>query len=353
MTLVFTGGGTLGSVTPLLAIAEEFTQDKKIWIGTNKGPEKKLVHEERMQYFGIQTYKLRRYFSLKTLLELPHLFQAYSAAKKILREEQATLVITAGGFTGVPVCRAARSLKIPYVMLQLDYKVGLANLIVYKHATHVCVALEKHLTDFNHHRVTWCGIPTSKMFNSFKTVSALRKKILFIGGGTGSKFINDFVARNITQLTRHYDVMHITGDPTRSTLSLGTHDTNFYTQYLKLSHSHIAALFSKINCVVSRSGMGILSEIAATQTPALIIPMPKSHQELNAEYFERQGSIITAAETDSDTDIMDKIYLLINSDRLQKKLRKNLEHVLPSNAARCIKNVILTYIPNEKQHIKT
>jgi len=47
MKVIFSGGGTIGSVSPLLAIAEGIKQQEPnvelLWLSTKNGPEKKLI----------------------------------------------------------------------------------------------------------------------------------------------------------------------------------------------------------------------------------------------------------------------------------------------------------------------
>ena len=53
MKVLFSGGYTLGPVTPLLAVKEiiqdEYPASEFIWVGTKTGPEKKLIEEEHDQ----------------------------------------------------------------------------------------------------------------------------------------------------------------------------------------------------------------------------------------------------------------------------------------------------------------
>ena len=67
MKILFTGGGTMGSVTPLIAVAEVLKSKNPgsdlFWIGTRKGPEEKMVRHYNIEFKKIYSGKLRRYFS--------------------------------------------------------------------------------------------------------------------------------------------------------------------------------------------------------------------------------------------------------------------------------------------------
>ena len=45
MRIMFSGGGTAGSVTPLLALAEQLTENQLSFVGTKTGVERQLVKD--------------------------------------------------------------------------------------------------------------------------------------------------------------------------------------------------------------------------------------------------------------------------------------------------------------------
>ena len=50
--------------------------------------------------------------------------------------------------------------------------------------------------------------------------------------------------------------------------------------------------------VVSRAGLSTLSELAALKKPAIIIPLPGTHQEENARFFAHDNAVLMAEEGD-------------------------------------------------------
>ena len=68
-TIILTGGGTAGHVTPNLALLpslKEAGYDIR-YIGSYHGIERKLIEAAGIPYDGISSGKLRRYFDLKKL----------------------------------------------------------------------------------------------------------------------------------------------------------------------------------------------------------------------------------------------------------------------------------------------
>ncbi|MBR3129310.1 MAG: glycosyltransferase, partial [Clostridia bacterium] len=103
-TIVFTGGGTAGHVTPNLALIEKL--DRAEWdihyIGTD-GMEKALVEAvPGVTYHEIDSGKLRRYLSAKTLTMPIHVQRGYLQAKKLIRELKPDVIFSKGGYVSVP-----------------------------------------------------------------------------------------------------------------------------------------------------------------------------------------------------------------------------------------------------------
>ena len=62
MKIVLSGGGTLGPVTPLLALAERWRADHRdvevLWVGTVNGPEAALVRAHEMRFISMASVKV-------------------------------------------------------------------------------------------------------------------------------------------------------------------------------------------------------------------------------------------------------------------------------------------------------
>ena len=133
MRILFSGGGTLGSVTPLLAVAEEFKKrgdHEFLWLGTAKGPERFLVDEWGIRFRAIRSGKWRRYFSWKNIFDLFQIFFGFFQSLWRIARFRPDAVLTAGSFVAVPVACAAKVLGVPIFVHQQDLRWGLANRIM-------------------------------------------------------------------------------------------------------------------------------------------------------------------------------------------------------------------------------
>ena len=116
MHITFTGGGTLGSVTPLLATVPALRdQDPTVrlsWIGTRTGPEERLVREAGLEFFAISSGKLRRYLAWRNFTDLFRILAGLGQSLRLLGRLRPDVVVSAGGFVAVPVVWAKFSSRI-------------------------------------------------------------------------------------------------------------------------------------------------------------------------------------------------------------------------------------------------
>ena len=78
--------------------------------------------------------------------------------------------------------------------------------------------------------------------------------------------------------------------------------------------------YAAADIVVARSGASTLGELAATGTPALLVPFPfatADHQARNAEAFARGGAAHVVADRELDAlRLLDELHALLAPERL-------------------------------------
>ena len=82
------GGGTLGHVTPNLALVPELKNRgyNIIYIGEKNGEEEKAVVKSDIVYYGITSDKLRRYHDMKNFLIPKNVLKGIMESRKILKD---------------------------------------------------------------------------------------------------------------------------------------------------------------------------------------------------------------------------------------------------------------------------
>lgn len=331
---LLTGGGTAGSVTPLLAIAEVLREHSAdlgfIWLGTAKGPERQLIEEADIDFRVISAGKLRRYWSWQNIVDIGRLFIGFLQACYYLNKFRPALVLSAGSFVSVPIAWAAKLLGIPIIIEQLDYRPGLANRLMAPLAKKILVTFAKSGRDYGDKSI-WLGAPVSpNIFQSAVDIdlpwhfSSQRAVVLIVGGGTGAAGINNLVVEQLSGLTALADIIHVTGFG-----KAGTEPQEHYQPVGFLKQSQMRAAYQAADIVVARAGLGTLIELAALKKASLIIPMPDSHQLDNAQAIKEAGAAIVAEEDNlSAGRLISLIDQLLIDKQQQIKLANNWSKVL-------------------------
>ena len=139
-SIILTGGGTAGHVTPNIALlprlrAANYTIS---YIGSTDGIEKTLIEAQHIPYYGISSGKLRRYFSLKNFTDPFRVLKGFSEASHLMKTLRPDIVFSKGGFVSVPVVLAAKRHHIPVICHESDLTPGLANKLSMPSATKIC-----------------------------------------------------------------------------------------------------------------------------------------------------------------------------------------------------------------------
>lgn len=341
MKIVFSGGGTLGPVTPLLAIAkickEHYPNAKFIWVGTNDGPEKDLVEKFGMQFVTLTSGKLRRYFSLLNFFDLFKILAGFFESCLFISKEKPNLLISAGGFVSVPLHWAGYFFGIKSWIHQQDFQIGLANKLMAPVANTITVALEKNLSAFNKNKTIWLGNPVrdeilkgdkERAKKRFGITSNL-PVVLATGGGTGSLRVNQLIIESLQHLDGKCEVIHLTGkDRTQEMVSRAAGMFDFYHQY-QFFTDEMADAYALADIIISRGGFGSISEIAALSKAAILIPKP-GHQFDNVKFISDAGAAIFIDERIADgNSLAMNIKDLINDEILQRQLGRKIADVMP------------------------
>jgi len=326
--ILLTGGGTGGSVTPLLAIFDDLKNEYDfIWFGTTRGIERQMVKKEKIKYFSIFSGKLRRYFDWRNLLDPFLVVFGFFQSLTYLGTLRPDLIITAGGYVGVPVVLAAWFLHLPVLVHQLDYRPGLANRIMGYFAKKITTSLEKSVQDYAG-KAVWTGSPIRRSFreagDSLVGLKDDLPVLLVLGGGTGSRGINNLIEASLEELTASCQIIHITGRG-----KMVNAETENYHAFEFFDNEQMAGAIRSADLVISRAGMGFLIELAYLQKASVIIPMPDSHQEDNAKILEESNAAIVLSEKELTSEkFAVMIQDLLENKYILQELGQNLQKVI-------------------------
>ena len=342
--IILSGGGTGGSATPLLAVAEDLRRVEPekyqfLFVGTFSGPEKMLAAKDGLQFKALISGKWRRYFSFKNILDLFKILLAFGQSFIILLSFRPQLIMSAGGFVSVPLVWAAWVLHIPVIIHQQDIRPGLANRLMAPLAKVVTVTFAKSLKDYGAKAVL-VGNPlkdywalssdssfsaTAQKFN----LSTTKPLVFIIGGGTGSLFINNLLRESRERLVNFCQIIHITGH-SQDREDLVSRPDFSYQAFPFLDHSDILGIMKGATVVVSRCGLGALTELSALGKPSVLIPMPHSHQEDNAQIFAQSKAAIVLSEDNLTLEA----FVTVLKEILSNEKRRNELHRLIKEVVR-------------------
>ena len=364
--IVLAGGGTGGSVVPLLAVAEEIKKQKPgaefLFIGTRKGvPEKELAKSKDIPYQAIFSGKLRRYNSLKNIID-PFLIKiGFIQSFFLILKFKPKAVVSAGGFVSVPLAAAAWLLRRPIFIHQQDIVPGLANKLIAPLAKKITISFEKSSKGFKRKKTILTGNPVrSEILQGDKQRAAKQfnlqldlPTLLIIGGGTGAQKINEIVVQIVPELIKFCQIIHLTGKgkqlnnltpkenqrfPTGQAIK---QFNNRYQQYEFLTQG-MPDVYQLADLIISRAGLGVLTELSILKKPLILIPIPDSHQEINAQYFAEQKAVaLMDQKTLSPGKLLEKIKQLINSKKQLTNLSNNIGKLAHPGAGEKIAKIIL------------
>lgn len=324
MKVIISGGGTAGSVMPLVAIATEIIKQHPdstiLFIGTKKGhPEKTIIADYNFEYYGINCGKIRRYFDIKNITDIIRTLSGFIQSLVKINKFKPDIVIGAGGYVSVPVIWAAWVWRKKILIHQQDIKPSVSNILTMALADKITVTFEKSLQNFPASKTIWTGNPVrgnindgnlERAYANFKLKKSL-PIVLVIGGGTGSTNINFLINQALSELIKFCQIIHITGQ--------GKHvtgiDSSNYQQYEFITQE-LKDLLAAADLIVSRAGLSALTEYSILGKPVILIPLPNSHQEANAQYYaEKNAAILLEERNISPTILAAKIREILSDKK--------------------------------------
>ncbi len=341
-----TGGGSLGSVIPLLGLQHDLLHNGIVcvWAVTRHGPENSFVHGTK---YVLPVAKLPRYLSLH-LLALPFLL-IYSFFKSliILRKERPHLIMSAGSYLGVPMVLAGKLLSIPSLLHQQDIIPSFSNTLVHRFAELITVNFPESAHDFPRHNTLVIGNPLRTSLFTVHHPRNTTPLILVLGGGQGSSVINTSIRRILDDITPHAEIIHNTGK--------GKHDHTYdsheqYTQHELLKGEEMAEYLQRAWIVITRAGLSTLTELAYTHGCAVVIPITHSHQEHNANYLASHDAAVVLREQDlSHASFPTTILSLLANEPERIKKGENLSKLFNPHANLAMVKVIKKLLQRDSQ----
>ena len=317
--VVFSGGGTAGHIEPALALARALVaaghQPERLhFVGSRQGMEARRVPDAGFSITLLPGRGIVRRLAWRNLAALGGLAVAFGRALSLLLRHRPGVVVTFGGYAGLPAALAAPLAGVPLVVVNLDAVPGASNRLVGHFATRCALAfptegLRRGVVTGAPLRESVLAAPASeeerRAARSRLGLPEDRLLIVVVGGSLGAGRLNA-AALGLGQLfAPRSDLVlwHIAGarnlEQARAELAALDLGADGIDYRLVDFSTELPALFALASLVISRAGAMTVAELAAIGTPSILVPLPNApadHQRKNAAALGAAGGAIVVAD---------------------------------------------------------
>jgi UDP-N-acetylglucosamine--N-acetylmuramyl-(pentapeptide) pyrophosphoryl-undecaprenol N-acetylglucosamine transferase len=352
-----------GHLSPALAVMDALEDANVIFIGRKytfeadktESLEYKTVTKRTIPFYHLQTGRVQRKLTTQTIPSLLRVPKGFFQAVHILQKEKPDIVMGFGGYVSLPVCFAAYVLRIPIIIHEQTLGAGLANKVIGKIATKICISFPSSKAFFPTEKVMLTGNPLRKEIIEVKKQKKKthRLPLIFItGGSTGSQAVNRLVAEILPELLHKTQVIHQTGAANNGEDSrflenmvkgLSQSQQENYQLHHFISPQEMAEHLHQADLVISRSGMNTTTELLYLEKPSLLIPLPygQSGEQLQNARFLKSQNLAEIGDQNSimKEEFLEKIMLMLDHlseytikdetvSRVHEKAAEHITHVI-------------------------
>lgn len=310
MTVAIAAAGTGGHVLPALAVARELVAGGMdpagiLFLGGDR-LEARAVPAAGFPFLALEMVALRRSLSPRNL-QIPLILRRTTRAMAAAMAERGTRVVLGmGGYATVPAALAARRRRLPLFVQEQNAVPGLAVRLAARWARAAFVGLPGPAERLP--RAVLSGNPLRPelaRFDRRALAAAARERyglpegtpiLGILGGSLGARVLNQ-AAPDIVESWRGgpLAVVHIAGAevdsvaPRAAAASLPWRCLPF--------EEHMEYFYAAADLVVCRAGAMTISELAATGTPAVLVPLERVGQQHNAAALVAAGGARLVAQS--------------------------------------------------------
>ncbi|MFN2526649.1 MAG: undecaprenyldiphospho-muramoylpentapeptide beta-N-acetylglucosaminyltransferase [Actinomycetota bacterium] len=307
MRVVIAAGGTAGHVNPAIALAQELDDVEIVFLGTAAGPERDLTSRWGLPF---ETITVRGFDRARPLSLFPTALvalRAFVEARRVLRRLRPTVVVGMGGYVSLPVCFAARALRIPVVLHEQNIVLGLAHKVCRSFARHIAVSFEETLEQTDGRGVLVGNPVLPRLVESDPetarrsgrerwNLAESRRTVLVFGGSQGARGINQGAVElgGLWSEREDVQVLHICGVRDLAEYERRVPPTPSRLIYRLVGFvDDMAEAYGVADIAVCRGGATTVAELTVARLPSVIVPYPHHRdrqQERHGRVLERAGA---------------------------------------------------------------
>lgn len=298
---LFVGGGTGGHLYPALAIRQRIMQiDPNAishFVCSDRPIDAEILSGAGVEFTPVAAKPIAR--SRSGLAAFYKGWRSSAATMKSLMADllptRDVVVVAMGGFVAPPCAWAARRLRIPIVLVNLDAVPGKANLLVARFADRVCTSLPVG----GKHWITLGPIVRDSDRREPENFGLDPEKptLLITGGSQGAESINSFVRAMVGHHGKAFagwQIIHQTGKGGVGDLPAVYERAgikNWVGEYI----GDMGSAWRMADLTIGRCGAGTVAEAWAWGVPAVLLPYPyhkDQHQKHNAMVLAECGAAV-------------------------------------------------------------
>ncbi len=317
MKLVLAGGGTGGHIYPGLALAESFADEPAfapldvLFVGTRDRLEARIVPAAGVPIAYVRAAPLARSLSPSLVRTAVLNAVGFVQALAVLRRAKPDVLIATGGYVALPVVAALRALRsigvsrAKIALFEANAVAGVTNRLLAPLVDETWYAIPPRRPLRARERVV--GMPVRSSMRRDADAGDARRAfglapdvptVVAMGGSQGAASINDALAAAAPALAPPaWQLVAISGERDHDALRTRFAGRAGVVVVPYLDDPRDA--FAAADVVVARAGASTLGELAATGTPALLVPYPfatADHQRHNAEAYAASGAARVLAD---------------------------------------------------------
>jgi UDP-N-acetylglucosamine--N-acetylmuramyl-(pentapeptide) pyrophosphoryl-undecaprenol N-acetylglucosamine transferase len=235
-----------------------------------------------------------------------------------------------GGHASFPLCLAAKTLNIPFIIYESNLLLGKSNRYLTPLAFKIFLAYEDAEgidLKFKSKVVTTGNIVREETlnFNNKKKSSLEELNILILGGSQAAQSFGEFLPEIFKQcIGANIKIKIIQQCAESQNNKLKEYYKNLKIDYELFNFTdNIFKYFSRAELVITRSGASVTAELINCKIPFISIPYPYAadfHQDKNAVYFKKKGYSFLIKEKEVHEKLFPLIKLIYRDKKILKKL---------------------------------
>jgi UDP-N-acetylglucosamine--N-acetylmuramyl-(pentapeptide) pyrophosphoryl-undecaprenol N-acetylglucosamine transferase len=349
-------------VYPALAAAEAVQNHhpdaELFFVGTVGGFERTLIVESTVPFVAhdeVRAGPIHGVNPLRMITSAAKLLTGTAQAFRLLRRRQPQVILSTGGWVGLPVVVAAWLLRIPVVIFLPDIEPGLTIKALRRFAQKVALTVPESSQFFLEGQTVVTGYPLRESVREATREGGIahfgldekRKTLLIFGGSRGSRAINIAVEDALADiLSDDIQVIHITGTLDWERSQEKTSELKNQAHYHAYAYSHkIGLAFAAADLVVCRAGASILGEFPFFELPSILIPLAYSwhYQQVNADYLAERGAAIHLDEADMAQALLPTIRSLFTDAGCLKQMQTSIEQLAQPDGAMNLAQILVDF----------